>query len=98
MSDGAADDLATYAGIPRDRITTVYNPVVGPELIAKAREPLDHPWFAIGEPPVILSAGRLDPQKDYATLFGRSPGCVPSDRRGSMILGAAGANRTTRQA
>jgi glycosyltransferase involved in cell wall biosynthesis len=69
VSDGVADDLKTYAGIPRDRITTVYNPVVSPDLLARAREPLDHPWFAAGEPPVILGAGRLDPQKDFATLI-----------------------------
>src|SRR6186997_2940057 len=42
VSDGVADDLQTYAGIRRDRITTVYNPVVGPDLLARAREPLDH--------------------------------------------------------
>jgi glycosyltransferase involved in cell wall biosynthesis len=69
VSDGVADDLQTYAGIRRDRITTVYNPVVGPDLLARAREPLDHPWFAPGAPPVILGAGRLDPQKDFATLI-----------------------------
>jgi glycosyltransferase involved in cell wall biosynthesis len=69
VSDGVANDLATYSGIPRDRIRTVYNPVVGPDLTAKAREPLDHPWFAPGEPPVILGVGRLDPQKDFATLI-----------------------------
>jgi glycosyltransferase involved in cell wall biosynthesis len=69
VSDGVADDLATYSGIPQDRITTVYNPVVGPDLRRKARKPLDHPWFAAGEPPVILGAGRLDPQKDFATLI-----------------------------
>jgi glycosyltransferase involved in cell wall biosynthesis len=69
VSDGVADDLSAYAAIPRERITTVYNPVVGPELLAKAQEPLDHPWFAPGQPPVILAAGRLDPQKDFATLI-----------------------------
>jgi glycosyltransferase involved in cell wall biosynthesis len=69
VSDGVADDLAAYSGIPRYRITTVYNPVVGPDLIAKVREPLAHPWFAPGGPPVILGAGRLDPQKDFATLI-----------------------------
>jgi glycosyltransferase involved in cell wall biosynthesis len=47
----------------------VYNPVVGPDLIAKVREPLAHPWFAPGGPPVILGAGRLDPQKDFVTLI-----------------------------
>ncbi len=69
VSDGVADDLADHAGIPRGRITTIYNPVVGPELQLRACEPLDHPWFAPGAPPVILAAGRLDPQKDFATLI-----------------------------
>jgi glycosyltransferase involved in cell wall biosynthesis len=69
VSDGVADDLAAYAGIPRERITTVYNPVVGPDLERRAREPLDHPWFSAGAPPVILGAGRLDQQKDFGTLI-----------------------------
>ena len=89
VSDGVADDLAAYASIPRERITTVYNPVVGPELLAKAREPLDHPWFAPGMPPVILAAGRLDPQKDFATLI-RAFAKVRARRPARlMILGAA---------
>jgi glycosyltransferase involved in cell wall biosynthesis len=69
VSNGVADDLAACAGIPRSRITTVYNPVVGPDLAAKAQHSLDHPWFAPGEPPVVLGVGRLDPQKDLATLI-----------------------------
>ena len=69
VSDGVADDLAAYAGIPRERITTVYNPVVGPDLERRAREPLGHPWFAAGAPPVILGVGRLDQQKDFGTLI-----------------------------
>jgi glycosyltransferase involved in cell wall biosynthesis len=69
VSDGAADDLADYAGLPRARVATIYNPVVGPDLDRKAREPLDHPWFASAGPPVILAAGRLGPEKDFATLI-----------------------------
>jgi glycosyltransferase involved in cell wall biosynthesis len=69
VSNGVADDLAEAAGIPRDRITTVYNPVVGPDVHAKAREPLDHPWFAAGEPPVILGVGRLHQQKNFPMLI-----------------------------
>lgn len=68
-SNGVADDLAATTGIPPTRITTVYNPVVDPDLIAKARAPLDHPWFAPGAAPVILGVGRLHPQKDFATLI-----------------------------
>jgi glycosyltransferase involved in cell wall biosynthesis len=69
VSNGVADDLVASTGISRARITTVYNPVVDPELVAKARAPLDHPWFAPGAPPVILGVGRLHPQKDFATLI-----------------------------
>jgi glycosyltransferase involved in cell wall biosynthesis len=89
VSDGVADDLAAHGGIPRNRITTVYNPVVGPDLVAKAQERPDHPWFAPGAPPVILAAGRLDPQKDFATLM-RAFAQVRQGRSARlMILGAA---------
>jgi Glycosyltransferase Family 4 len=32
VSDGVADELAAWSGLPRARITTIYNPVVTPEL------------------------------------------------------------------
>ncbi len=89
VSDGVADDLAAHAGIPRQRITTVYNPVVGPDLFAKAKEPLDHPWFAPGAPPVILAAGRLDPQKDFCTLIWAFAQVQAKRPARLMILGAA---------
>jgi glycosyltransferase involved in cell wall biosynthesis len=89
VSDGIADDLAKASGIPRDRITTVYNPVIGPDVHAKARQPLDHPWFAAGEPPVVLGVGRLRPQKDFPTLV-RAFAKVRSRRPSRLvILGAA---------
>ncbi len=69
VSNGVADDLSQCTGIPRDRITTIYNPIVSPELIDKARAHLDHSWFQRGNPPVLLGAGRLTPQKDFPTLL-----------------------------
>ncbi len=68
VSQGVGDELAACTGLPRERITTVYNPVTGPDLQTKAKEPVDHPWFAEGEPPVILGVGVLKPQKDFPTL------------------------------
>ena len=69
VSDGVADDLARLTGLPRGRIRTVHNPVVGPELDALSREPVAHPWLAPGEPPVVLSVARLTEQKDLPTLL-----------------------------
>ena len=69
VSAGVADDLARVARIPRSRITVIHNPIVTDELLADARAPVDHPWFADGGPPVVLAAGRLTEQKDYPTLL-----------------------------
>lgn len=69
VSKGVADDLAETLGFPRSRIEVVYNPVVTPKLFERAAAPLDHPWLAPGEPPVVLGVGRLTPQKDFATLI-----------------------------
>jgi len=69
ISKGVADDLARMTGIPRQRIQVIYNPVVTPELQAKAQAPLEHPWFKPGEPPVLLGTGRLTAQKDFPTLI-----------------------------
>ena len=81
VSRALGDDLAAVAPASRaQRIITIYNPVVGPDLAALPREPVDHPWFAPGAPPVILSAGRLSAQKDFPTLvraFAASAGDAP---------------------
>lgn len=69
VSNGVADDLAMRTILQRDRIHVIYNPVVSPELLKKANEPVGHPWFEPGEPPVILSVGRLSDHKDYSTLI-----------------------------
>lgn len=68
VSQGVGQDLARVAQLPLDRISVIYNPVVTPEVLRQAKEPIDHPWFATGEPPVILGVGRLVRQKDFATL------------------------------
>jgi glycosyltransferase involved in cell wall biosynthesis len=85
VSDGLADDLAAHGQIPRDRIARVYNPVVGSDLLLKASQPLDHPWFAAGAPPVILGAGRLHPQKDFATLI-RALAALRSRRPARLVI------------
>jgi glycosyltransferase involved in cell wall biosynthesis len=68
-SEGVADDLVAFLDLPREGIAVLPNPTITPELLAAAEEPLAHPWFAPGEPPVILGAGRLGRAKDFGTLL-----------------------------
>jgi glycosyltransferase involved in cell wall biosynthesis len=67
-SQGAADDLAEYSRLPRERITVVRSPIVTTALRQRALEPLDHPWFQDRRVPVILGAGELGYRKDFETL------------------------------
>ncbi|HTP02656.1 MAG TPA: glycosyltransferase [Anaerolineales bacterium] len=69
VSNGIAEDLARTTTIPRERIHVLYNPVVTAELVQKSTEPLQHAWFQPGEPPVIVSVGRLAPQKGFDVLI-----------------------------
>jgi glycosyltransferase involved in cell wall biosynthesis len=87
VSRGAADDLTSTIKLSRDRIRVIYNPVVTPEMLRAAEEPVSHAWFAPGEPPVVLGVGRLTAQKDFPTLI-RAFAIVRRETRARlMILG-----------
>lgn len=69
VSQGVANDLADSTGLAREGITVIYNPVITDEIKQKAAAPLAHPWFAPGEPPVVLGVGRLTEQKNFELLL-----------------------------
>ena len=69
VSHGISANVAAAAGIPRDSVTTIYNPVVTPGIDAKVSRPPDHPWLRDGGVPVVLGAGRMTNQKDFPTLI-----------------------------
>lgn len=68
VSFGLRDDLVQLFGLSPEKVSVIYNPIVTPSLLEQAREPVDHPWFNADATPVILGAGRLTVQKDFATL------------------------------
>jgi glycosyltransferase involved in cell wall biosynthesis len=92
VSDGVADDVARVTSLPRESITTIHNPVVTPELQEKMRAPLDHPWFAPGNPPVLLAVGRLVDQKDFPTLL-KAFARVRAVRKARLIILGEGKER-----
>jgi Glycosyltransferase len=69
VSRGVQHDLLRLTGLPESHIPCIYNPVITERLLRLRDEPLQHPWFEAGAPPVVLAVGRLTPQKDYPTLL-----------------------------
>lgn len=68
VSSGVADDLANTIGLGRAKIRVIHNPIVSPRLSHLAGEIVEHPWFAEGEPPVVLGVGRLVAAKNFELL------------------------------
>ena len=85
VSAQVADDLRTGVKLRHENIHTIHNPVVDDALRRQAQEPLDHPWFTPGSAPVILGAGRLSEQKDFATLM-RAFANVRATREAKLVL------------
>jgi glycosyltransferase involved in cell wall biosynthesis len=70
----------------------IHNPVVTPELFRQVREPVDHPWFAAGMPPVVLAVGRLTWEKDFPTLI-RAFAAVRRQRDARLLILGEGPER-----
>lgn len=68
VSEGVALDLIERLALPPERVRTVWNPVIGEDIAARAEEAVEHPWFRPGAP-VLVACGRLVAQKDYPTMF-----------------------------
>ncbi len=70
VSEGVRQELIRTLKLPAQKIEVVYNPLVTDELVAKASEPVNHPWFQYPRAiPVIVHAGRFVYQKDHSTLI-----------------------------
>lgn len=94
-SEGVAQDLIQITGLSPERIRVIYNPVITPKLENQAQEPVQHPWFISGEPPVVLGVGRLVGQKDFSTLI-RAFALVRQTRAARLvILGNNAGNKST---
>jgi glycosyltransferase involved in cell wall biosynthesis len=70
VSNGVKEELALHTGLPPQKITTIYNPVLTQKIREKSLESINHPWFQKNGPtPIILGVGRLVPQKDFSILI-----------------------------
>lgn len=68
VSRGAADDLAHFARLERNKITVVYNPLVGSDKAAERGMLATADWWN-GPHRRLLAVGTLTAIKDYSTLL-----------------------------
>lgn len=87
VSAGVAQDLVRYAPIPAERLSVIHNPVLDEERPAAPGRGCPHPWLAPDQPPVILGAGRLTPQKDFPTLLRAFALLAPDTGHRLLIIG-----------
>jgi glycosyltransferase involved in cell wall biosynthesis len=69
VSAGVAVELEELAQLPRDRILTINNPVVGPDFQTRSQDIVSHPWFDEPRKPVFVTAGRMVPLKDHEMMI-----------------------------
>jgi glycosyltransferase involved in cell wall biosynthesis len=93
VSEGVAQDLARYFGLPAEKITVLYNPVVTDELEDLACYEPQHSWFRPGAPPVVLAVGRLHTQKDFPTLI-RAFARLREEREAKLVILGEGEDRS----
>ncbi len=97
VSHGVAENIERFIGAPAEKVHTIYNPVVNDSLLEGAGLEPDHPWFALGQPPVVLGAGRLEGQKDFATLI-RAFALVRQERPAKLVILGEGKHRARLEA
>lgn len=91
VSDAIIDELHQAMGIERGRFLSVPNPVVPNDVDALSREPFECDVFGQGRP-VIVAAGRLAPEKDFATLI-RAFKLVRERRDAALVILGEGPER-----
>lgn len=69
VSHGVREDLIQNFGLASEQVETIQNPVLTPTFLREAQRPSGDPWLAEGEPPLLVTAGRLEPQKDHRLLL-----------------------------
>ncbi len=69
VSDGIAGELIRNAGLPRNKVSTINNAVIGDDFTERADAPVHHRWLEAKDRPVFVTAGRLVEMKDHRNLL-----------------------------
>lgn len=89
-SAGVADDLVLKLGIQKQKIKIIYNPIDYQKIQTLASESV--PFFFDFDPAVrvVLAVGRMNPQKDFATLIKAFALAEQTENSVLLLLGEGG--------
>jgi glycosyltransferase involved in cell wall biosynthesis len=90
VSAELGDILVKTIRLDPSRVVIIANSIDLEAAAERAAEAPEHPWFAAGEPPVILGIGRLAPQKNF-TLLIKAFAQVRQARPARLVIIGAGA-------
>ncbi|HEX7044411.1 MAG TPA: glycosyltransferase [Burkholderiales bacterium] len=96
VSNGVARELVDRARLSAAHVEVVYNPIDIDRILALSRTPIEHPWYQDTSRPVVLGAGRLAAEKDFATLL-RAFETVRRVRGARLVILGEGAERARLQ-
>ena len=91
VSEGVSRFVQGRFNVSAGLVQTIYNPVVDAELLERSRERPEHPWLS-ERTPTLIAVGRLNEQKDFATLL-RAFAVVRERRNVRLIIFGEGPER-----
>lgn len=80
VSEGVTQDVTALARLAPNRVSTIYNPVIGPEFAARRAAAPTHPWLMHHSGPVLVGLGRLAEPKNFDLLIRTMPHIDPRAR------------------
>ncbi|MDF2094361.1 glycosyltransferase [Aquibaculum arenosum] len=85
VSEGIRQEILDATGMNGAKVHTVHNPVVDETILEQAAGAVPHPWLSDPAVPVIVTVGKVNPQKDHKTLL-RAFGLVLKHRDARLIV------------
>ena len=92
VSNFAAEDFSKTTGIPRTRIDVIYNPVPIEDITKESFARFEHRFFSTGHPPVIISVGRIEKEKNFLLLL-EAFSIVRKHRDAKLLIVGEGSQR-----
>jgi glycosyltransferase involved in cell wall biosynthesis len=85
-------ELEELVGVPKEKISRISNPIDEKFILEQAKAPLNHLWVGGEEQNLVISVGRLVPEKDYPVLV-KAFALLPGKLNARLIIIGEGKER-----